>query len=224
MYKLSPSDFAYLYEECKYCYYLKVHYGITRPSMPMPGVFGAINSRLQGALIGHDLKELSPNLPEGVVESQERLVESKPVPYTSVYIKGKYDLLVRRPDGTHMIVDLKITKPDDEKGTRYQTQLLAYKYAFEHPAKNELKKITKMGLVMLYPDTVEMVDGNAKLSFPPKWLEVAGSDDSFLAFMISINDLLKGKTPPKIQSVNGVNIVIWVSNWPIHKLTIYLYK
>lgn len=55
MYKLSPSDFAYLYEECKLCYYLKAKHGIYQPSMPMPGVFSAINTRLQSTLIGKDL-------------------------------------------------------------------------------------------------------------------------------------------------------------------------
>lgn len=109
MYKLSPSDFSYLYEECKLCYVLKVKYGIEQPTKPMPAVFGAINSRLQGALMGKDLRELSPALPAGIVESQEGYVESKPIAGTKVYIKGKYDILVRQPDGTYLIVDFKIS-------------------------------------------------------------------------------------------------------------------
>ena len=86
MYKLSPSDFAYLYEECKLCYYLKVKHGIYQPSMPMPGVFSAINSRLQGNLLGHNLKKLAIDLPDGQVVSQEGWVESQLVPETSAYI------------------------------------------------------------------------------------------------------------------------------------------
>lgn len=134
MYKLSPSDFAYLYEECKLCYYLKIKMGIQRPQLPFPGVFSALNTRLQGALIGKDLRELSPVLPAGTVESQEGFVESKPIPSTKVYIKGKYDLLVQQPDGTYLIVDFKISQPSEEKIAKYQTQLQAYHYAFEHPA------------------------------------------------------------------------------------------
>src|SRR3989344_3211696 len=68
MNKLSPSDFAYLYEECKLCYWLKVKKGISQPSMPMPGVFGAINTRIQGTLLGKSLESLSKDLPKGVVE------------------------------------------------------------------------------------------------------------------------------------------------------------
>lgn len=86
MFKLSPSDFAYLWEECKCCYYLKIKHGIYRPSSPFPAVFGTLSSRLQGALIGKDLRTLSDILPEGIVESQEGFVESKTIPNTSVYI------------------------------------------------------------------------------------------------------------------------------------------
>ncbi len=69
--KLSPSDFAYLYEECKRCYWMKVHDQVMRPQMPMPGIFSAINTRLQGTLVGKELRALSPSLPEGIVEKQE---------------------------------------------------------------------------------------------------------------------------------------------------------
>src|SRR3989304_10135983 len=97
MYKLSPSDFAYLYEECKLCYCLKVKEGIYQPSMPMPGVFSAINTRLQGNLLGKDLRFLASHLPDGKVTTQEGWVQSKIIPGTNVFIKGKYDLLVERP-------------------------------------------------------------------------------------------------------------------------------
>lgn len=195
MYKLSPSDFAYLYEECKLCYVLKIKYGIEQPSKPMPAVFGALNSRLQGALVGRNLRELSPLLPQGVVESQEGFVESKPVPGTKVYIKGRYDLLVRQPDRTYLIVDFKISEPREEKIAIYQTQLQAYQYAFEHPARAEPKEITKMGLVVMYPDKAYFENGKALLDFPPKWLPVEMGSDAFLTFMAEVSGLLEGPTP-----------------------------
>src|SRR3989337_1812804 len=101
MHKLSPSDFAYLYEECKLCYCFKVKEGIYQPSMPMPGVFAAINTRLQGDLLGKNLQSISKDLPDGEVVKQEGFVESVVVPGTNVYIKGKYDLLVKNSDNTH---------------------------------------------------------------------------------------------------------------------------
>lgn len=197
MYKLSPSDFAYLYEECKHCYYLKIRNGIQRPSMPFPGVFSALNTRLQGALIGKGLRELSSILPKGTVESQEGFVESQPIPGTQVYIKGKYDLLIRQPDGTYLIVDFKISQPSEEKIAKYRTQLQAYHYAFEHPARGEVKNITKLGLIIMYPDQVTFADGRASLTFPPQWLEIDIKKDSFLQFIANVSGLLEGPIPPE---------------------------
>lgn len=193
--KLSPSDFAYLYEECKCCYYLKVKHGIQRPQMPFPGVFSALNTRLQGTLVGRDLQELSPLLPRGIVESQEGFVESKIIPNTNVYIKGKYDLLVRQPDNTYLVVDFKISQPESEKILKYQTQLQAYHYTFEYPAKGDPKQITKLGLIIMYPDRVKFAKGEAFLSFPPKWLEIETKKDSFLQFVKNVSDLLDGPIP-----------------------------
>jgi len=195
MNKLSPSDFAYLYEECKLCYWLKVKKGISQPSMPMPGVFGAINTRIQGTLLGKSLESLSKDLPKGVVEVQEGWVESKPVPGTEVYIKGKYDLLVKRPDGTHILVDLKISAPDGAKIEKYKTQLGAYKFALENPVNGLALKITKLGLLIFYPDTVSFEKNEARIHFPPKWLEVPIDEKGFLAFAKEVSKLLSGPAP-----------------------------
>jgi CRISPR/Cas system-associated exonuclease Cas4 (RecB family) len=163
--------------------------------MPMPGVFSAINTRLQGTLVGRDLQTLSKDLPEGTVENQEGWVESKPVPGTDVFIKGKYDLLVKRPDGTHLLVDLKISQPDVGKIDKYKTQLTAYKFALENPANGKPIKLTKLGLLIFYPDTVSFEKGIVRLDFPPKWLEVPIADAEFLTFAKVVDKLLKGPTP-----------------------------
>lgn len=200
MHKLSPSDFAYLYEECKLCYCLKVKHGIYQPSMPMPGVFSAINTRLQGGLVGKNLKELFNDLPDGEVISQEGWVDSKVVPGTDVYIKGKYDLLVKNSDGTHVLVDLKISQPVDDKIEKYKTQLTAYKFALENPKYGKSVKTTKLGLLIFYPDTVAFVNGIAKFDFPPKWLEVPVDENGFLKFMKEIDELLSGPLPKESKT------------------------
>lgn len=200
MYKLSPSDFAYLYEECKLCYYLKVKQGIYQPSMPMPGVFSAINTRLQGTLMGKSLQTLTKDLPEGNVVQQEGWVESKPVPGTGVYIKGKYDLLVKSPDGSHVLIDLKISQPHENKIDKYKTQLGAYKFALENPTQGTPVRITKLGLLIFYPDNVSFTDGEALLHFPPKWLEVPVDEKNFLEFAKQVDGLLSGPTPPESKA------------------------
>lgn len=194
-FKLSPSDFAYLYEECKLCYCLKVKHGISQPSMPMPGVFSAINTRIQGNLVHKDLKIIFPDLPSGKVIIQEGWVDSVIVPGTSVYIKGKYDLLVENPDGTHTLVDLKISQPQENKIDKYKTQLAAYKFALENPKLGKARKITRLALLIFYPDSVSFENGIARLNFPPKWLEVPIDEEGFFEFIKSIDKLLTGPLP-----------------------------
>lgn len=195
LYKLSPSDFAYLYEECKLCYYLKAKGIIERPKGIMPGVFNAINSRVQGSLIGKNLKTLSPDLPDGEIVSQEGFIESIVIPGTSVFIKGKYDLLMKNPDGTHTIIDLKLSQPDEDKAEKYATQLAAYKFAFEHPKFGEPLKITKMALLIFYPDKVYFEKGLAMLDFPHTWMEVSIDDKKFGEFIKTVDKLLSGPEP-----------------------------
>lgn len=197
MHKLSPSDFAYLYEECKLCYWLKVRHGISQPSMPMPGVFSAINTRLQGTLLGKDLKILSKSLPKGKVVMQEGWVESKVIPGTDVYIKGKYDLLVDRGEGSHILIDLKISQPNGDKIDKYKTQLTAYKFALENPKWGKAFKVTKLGLLIFYPDKVSFEADEAILHFPPKWLEVPIDEKVFFTFAKKVDELLTGNPPPE---------------------------
>ena len=200
MIKLSPSDFAYLYEECKLCYCLKVKHGIYQPSMPMPGVFSAINTRLQGNLVGKNLKDLSKDLPDGDVITQEGWVDSKLVPDTSVYIKGKYDLLVKNPDGTHTLVDLKISQPGEDKIEKYKTQLTAYKFALENPKTGIPIKTTRLALLIFYPDSVSFKNDIANLGFPPKWLEVPIDEKGFIEFIKQIDKLLSGPLPEESKA------------------------
>ena len=197
MYKLSPSDFAYLYQDCKHCYYLKVKKGLDKPRSIMPGVFSAINGLIQGNLIGKNLKSLSSDLPDCIVVKQEGFITSTVIPDTDCYIKGKYDLLCKNPDDTYTVVDLKISKPDEEKIDKYKTQLYAYKYSLENPQIEKPVKITRMGLLIFYPDTVELEEGIAKMNFPPKWMEIQPDDEYFLEFIKEIDTLIKGDIPER---------------------------
>ncbi len=163
--------------------------------MPMPGIFSSINSLIQGNLVGKNLKELSKDLPSGIVITQEGWVDSMIVPDTSVYIKGKYDLLVKNPDGSHTIVDLKISQPDESKIDKYKTQLAAYKFALEHPKSGPPINITKIGLLIFYPDSVSFENGSARLNFPPKWMEIPIDEKGFFEFIKQIDRLLAGPLP-----------------------------
>jgi CRISPR/Cas system-associated exonuclease Cas4 (RecB family) len=168
--------------------------------MPMPGVFSAINTRIQGNLIGKNLNNLGTQLPSGIVETQEGWVESKMVPETDVYIKGKYDILVKREDGSYIIVDLKISQPNEEKIDKYKSQLFSYKFALENPKNGVPIKITKMGLLIFYPDQIKFDEGDVSLTFPPKWLDIPEDEKSFFGFMKEIDLLLKGSRPAESKT------------------------
>lgn len=200
MFKLSPSDFAYLYEECKLCYYLKVVHKIYQPSMPMPGVFSAINTRIQGSLVGKSLQTLSKNLPDGKIVSQEGWVESVILPDTNVYIKGKYDLLLQNTDGSYSLIDLKISSPNIGKADKFESQLSAYKFALENPRRGKSINIKEVGLLIFYPEGVEFVSGTAKLDFPPTWIRINTDIEKFKKFAQEIDGLLQG--PPPKESTN----------------------
>ena len=122
-------------------------------------------------------------------------MESKAVPGTDVYIKGKYDLLVKRDDGSFLLIDLKISQPQEDKIDKYKTQLNAYKFALENPKYGKAFKITKLGLLIFYPDKVKFEENEAILYFPPKWLEVPLDVKGFTSFAKEIDKLLNGETP-----------------------------
>ena len=78
--KLSPSDFAFLWEECKRCFYLKVARGFYRPRTPFPGIFSVIDRLMNEYFNGRPNAEISDTLPPGVVKYGESWVESRPLP------------------------------------------------------------------------------------------------------------------------------------------------
>ena len=68
LYKLSPSDFKYLWEDCKHCYYRKVVHGVTLPSIGIPSIFNKMNSLAQDMAMGKKTTDFSKELPEGKFE------------------------------------------------------------------------------------------------------------------------------------------------------------
>jgi len=159
----------------------------------------------QTPLVGKNLKSVSSSLPDALVESQEGHVESEKIPNTNVYVKGKYDLLVKKEDGTYILVDLKISKPEEDKIDKYKTQLGAYKYALEHPANGNPVRISELALLVFYPDQVEMHKDSVKIAFPPIWMPVPIDDSGFLQFAKDIDTLLSGPAPEEDSNCKWCN-------------------
>ena len=64
---LAPSDFAFLWDECPRCFYLKVVRKERRPHMPFPKVFGTIDRAMKAFYMGQRTVALAADMPPGVI-------------------------------------------------------------------------------------------------------------------------------------------------------------
>lgn len=198
MYKLSPSDFKYLWEDCKHCFYRKVVHGIELPSIGMPGIFTKMNNQFQDAIQGMNPQDLHPDLPSGFFELKERYLKSSPIPPgKQCFISGRFDILTKFDDGTYGIIDLKITDPKSEDLYKFTNQLHAYKFALENPAEGALGagKISKLGLLIISPNSIHFANGNVHFSAEPKWHPIEEDIESFFVFINEVSNLLAGQVP-----------------------------
>lgn len=202
-YKLSPSDFSFLYEGCKRCYYLKVVHKITQPSIPLPSIFSKIAGLLKNYYDGKRTEELHSELPPGVVKYSEKNVKSSPIEIdghdATCYISGRFDNVVEFDDKTYGVIDYKTGNPNDEHVNLYSRQLHAYAYALEHPAPRalSLSPISRMGLLFFPPSSVTQ-SSIERISFDADihWAEVNKDERELLAFMDEILTLLELPNPP----------------------------
>lgn len=194
-YKLSPSDFGYLWVDCKFCYVQKVKNGIYSPGI-FPSMFGRINKLLQTSIMNQNLKSVHPDLPSGIISVQEGFLKSILVPGTDCYIQGRFDILTKLDDGTYTVIDFKITSPDEEKLLeRYSSQLHAYKFALENPAEGKPIKVSKMGIVSVNPEEMKMVNGKIVFTAVPRYHEVKEDMENFHSLISDVSEVLNGELP-----------------------------
>jgi len=201
-YRLSPSDLTFLYDSCKHCFVLKVKYGISQPSIPLPGVFSTIAS-LQKDFYSEKRTELvSPDLPPGLVKYGEKRVRSQelslPGCSSTCHINGRFDIVAQLDDNTYAVMDFKTGNPNEEKSVMYARQLHAYAVSLERPAPDglALSPISKLGLLYFTPSSCERPDASRQvLQGPMKWIEIERNDPGFLGFLREVVELLDGPLP-----------------------------
>lgn len=94
-FRLAPSDFAFLWESCARCFYLKAHGMLYRPRTPFPSVFNTIDLEMKRYFRGRLTGEVLPAMPPGefLCEDDDAWVESVPLSIpghsSTVYIRGK---------------------------------------------------------------------------------------------------------------------------------------
>ena len=203
VFKLSPSDLTFLYDQCKHCFVLKVKYGITQPSIPIPGIFSIIASLQKDYYSNMRTEAFCPELPPGLVTHGEKWVRSKPIKIdgcdSSFYINGRFDIVATFDDGSFGILDFKTGKSDEEKTKMYSRQLHAYSLALENPENGalQLTPISKLGLLYFSPDKCELISLQRQVLLGNMaWVEIPQDKDLFNSFLKEIILLLDGPLPP----------------------------
>ena len=201
--KLSPSDFAFLWEECRRCFYLKVAIGFQRPRPPIPKIFTEIASEMPRFFANKRTESLLDTLPRGVVEYGEKWVQSEALTTSghasTFFIRGKLDTVLKLDDGSYAVIDFKTSERKSEHIPLYARQLHAYALALEKPApgKLSLKPVSRLGLLVFEPAAYSNdVRGNAVLSGSLEWIEIVRDDGSFLNFIAEVLNVLELPTPP----------------------------
>lgn len=195
MFKLSPSDFKYLWEECPHCFYQKVHHNIRQPSIGIPSIFTRMSGMFQKNIQGVNIQELELNVPSGKFVLAEGFLKSKPLPSGKSYINGRFDLLVQFDDGTHGVIDVKMTDSKDEDLDKFDRQLHAYKYALENPEGKEPITISRIGLLIVSPTDIRLHKGHLYYKAKPVFKEMTINMDGFFSFVQEVEDLLEGPPP-----------------------------
>jgi len=205
-FKLAPSDFAYLWEECRRCYYEARHGLGRRPDTPFPAIFNRIEDAFCAHLEGCDPARMSPLLPAGRVTCRQRLVTSAhikvPGHQATVSVSGRMDAWARFSDGGFGVIDFKVAAHSDDLATRYQRQLWSYAYALEHPVTGTLpwSPISHLGLFVLESRGVaDLAFQEQKwllLHMEPLWCPVEPDQGAFLRFLGEVLDVLELPEPP----------------------------
>ena len=204
LFKLSPSDFGFLYDECKRCFYLKVKHNFGRPRSIMPSIFIKIDSIMKDYFEGKSPKDITAALPGGKVEFGDRWIQSKPFldkkTGNRCFIKGKTDTVLGFEDGTYGVVDFKTSHVKDGNVEKYSRQLHAYSLALENAetGKPSLNPISRIGLFVVEPNLFLKNDNNEYLfKNIVKWQEIPRNDVSFFDFLREVMSLLSQTKVPE---------------------------
>jgi hypothetical protein len=202
-YKLTPSDLTFLYDGCKHCFVLKVKYGISQPSIPIPGIFSIIGNLQKNHYDGQRTEIFCPNLPPGTVTLGEKRVRSSQIVFdgmdSTCHISGRFDIIVSLDDGSYAVMDFKTANPSEEKTSMYSRQLHSYALALENPAPGELElaPVSRLGLLHFTPDACEYIGDSCQiLRGAMTWVEVERNDAWFRLFLREVVSLLEGPMPP----------------------------
>jgi hypothetical protein len=210
IYKLSPSDLTFSWDECKYCFYMKVKHNLVLRST-FPGMFGKMANLTSEFYMGKPSLEISQSLPAGIVKYREKFVKSSlisiPGAVSKCYINGRFDAVIEFEDGSYGIVDYKTSEAREEQVAFYSRQLTAYAYALENPAPGALglRPISKLGLFIITPYRFERTPADEMIfANRTTWMDVPRNDQAFLGLLGEVLAVLDAPNPPASSEACGV--------------------
>lgn len=203
-YKLSPSDFAFLYQECPRCYWRKVKQGFARPYSPMPKIFNSIDALMKSHFAGREVREYFPHWPNGTFAYADHWVHSREFETRSgvrLYIKGKFDVVARFHDPAegYAVVDFKTSERNPEHLGIYSRQLNGYAVALENAVPSgkvaRFSPVSRLGILAVEPVAMRQEGEAVFYQGHLASLEIPRDDDAFRAFLDEVGDLLAGPMP-----------------------------
>jgi len=203
IFKLTPSELTFLWEDCKRCFYQKVVNNAHRPWSPMPKIFTRIHSLLEEWADGKRTEVLAPGMPTGIVAHGEKWVQSTPIPIpgcqAQCFIRGRFDTVVKLDDETFGIVDFKTCSRQDKHLKLYARQLHAYAMALENPAEGRfsLSPISKLGLLVWEPNMFSDTNDAMALEGSFDWIELPLDVPGFMEFLSDVLEILEQPMPPE---------------------------
>ena len=186
--KLACSGLSFL-TACDRCQWRECHC-VKNPRGIFPSVFGKIDRINRDFYQGKSLKVLSPDLPEGILDTGELWVQSKVFEvdgHTPFYFTGRLDALGTRSDGAGFIVpDFKTVDVKTQHLDHYQLQLNAYALALENPAPGRpvFAPVTHLGLQCLMPRAMKASPtGRVGYIVEPNWVPIERDDAALFDFI-----------------------------------------
>jgi hypothetical protein len=195
LFTLSPSEFGFLWQECKRCYYLKVTQKYARPGI-FPKIFTVIDNQMRQRFEKQRTEKVAPELPPGVFDCRDQWVQSAPISIagrgTLCVVRGKLDALVRFDDGSFAVVDFKTSSQSDRNVATYTRQLSAYAYALENaaPGQTSVRPVRRLGLLVFDPQSFSSEKKTAELAGTLTWAEIPRDDKAFLDFLNEVAAVL----------------------------------
>jgi len=200
--RLSPSTFAFLWEECPRCFWLEANAGMKRPRGPFPSFFTHVDSTMKRRFTDGEWHSIGDGLPSFRVEHSEKMIWSSPIIVpdrnVSLVIRGKFDSILLTEPAALMMADFKCAPVKLDHLDKYGRQLHAYTYAAEHPgAGSPVKRmIDGLGLLVFEPSNFAYKGETAQFGGALKWVPIERNDGGFMSFLDEVAALLERPGPP----------------------------